>query len=198
MRASNIKSKQMKSITLFCGSNFGRGDIYRDAAAALGRELAARGIAMVYGGTNKGLMGILADTVLAVGGTVHGVITQRLLDKGHRHPSLENLEIVATMRERKARMAEIGDAYIALPGGVGTLEEFFEVWVAAQLEGVPKPLGLFNVGGYYDPMIAMIERMIEEQFLPAAQRDMIVVESDPAALLAAFDRYQPVTVPKWL
>jgi uncharacterized protein (TIGR00730 family) len=188
----------MKSITLFCGSNFGRGDLYRDAAAALGRELAKRGIDMVYGGTNKGLMGILADTVLAGGGMVHGVITQRLLDKGHRHPKLENLEIVASMRERKARMAELGDAYIALPGGVGTLEEFFEVWVAAQLEGVPKPLGLFNVGGYYDPMIAMVERMIDEQFLPAAQRDMIVVESDPAALLAAFERYQPVTVPKWL
>lgn len=188
----------MKSVTIFCGSNFGRGDLYRDAAAALGRELAVRRIAMVYGGTDTGLMGILADSVLSAGGTVHGVITQRLADKGHRHPELENLEVVASMRERKARMAELGDAYIALPGGVGTLEEFFEVWVAAQLEGIAKPLGLFNVGGYFKPLIAMVENMINEQFLPAAQRDMIVVESDPAALLAAFETYQPVTVPKWL
>lgn len=188
----------MKSITLFCGSNFGRGDIYREAAASLGRELAARRITMVYGGTNKGLMGIVADAVLAAGGSAHGVISQRLHDKGHRHPALETCEIVATMRERKARMADIGDAYIALPGGVGTLEEFFEVWVAAQLEGIAKPLGLYNVAGYFNPLIGMIEHMIDQEFLPPAQRDMIVIESEPAALLTAFEHYRPVTVPKWL
>ncbi len=188
----------MKSVSIFCGSNFGRSDIYREAAVALGKELAARGITMVYGGTNKGLMGVLADAVLAEGGKAHGVITQRLIDKGHRHPVVEPIEVVMSMLERKARMAAIGDAYIAMPGGVGTLEEFFEVWVAAQLEGVPKPLGLYNVNGYYEPLLRMIEHMIEEKFLPAAQRDMIVVESDPAALLKAFETYKPVTVPKWL
>jgi uncharacterized protein (TIGR00730 family) len=188
----------MKSITIFCGSNFGRGDVYRTAAESLGRELAARRIGMVYGGTNRGLMGVMADTVLAGGGSVHGVITQRLMDKGHRHPSLENLEIVASMGLRKARMAAIGDAYIAMPGAVGTLEEFFEVWTTAQLEGITKPLGLFNVNGYFDPLVAMVERMIDEQFLPAAQREMVVVESDAAALLDRFENYRPVTVSKWM
>jgi len=188
----------MKSVSIFCGSNCGRSHIYREAAVALGKELAARGITLVYGGTNKGLMGVLADAVLAAGGKAHGVITQRLIDKGHRHPDVEPIEVVMSMLERKARMATIGDAYIAMPGGVGTLEEFFEVWVAAQLEGIPKPLGLYNVNGYYEPLIKMIEHMIEEKFLPAAQRDMIIVESDPVALLKAFETYQPVTVPKWL
>lgn len=188
----------MKSITIFCGSNFGRGDIYRQAAEALGKVLASRHITMVYGGSNKGLMGIVADAVLASSGTVHGVITQRLVDRGHQHPNLETIEIVSSMRERKARMAEIGDAYIALPGGIGTLEELFEVWGAAQLEGIPKPLGLLNVGGFFDPLIGMIQRMIDEQFLPPAQRDMIVVESNPVALLAGFENYRPITVPKWL
>jgi uncharacterized protein (TIGR00730 family) len=190
--------KKMKSITIFCGSNFGRGDAYRNAAQALGRELARRGLTMVYGGTNKGTMGVLADTVLAAGGTVHGVITRRLADKGHSHPDVKTVEVLESMRERKSRMAVIGDAYIALPGGVGTLEEFFEVWVAAQLEGIPKPLGLLNVNGYFDPLMMMITRMIEEEFLPAAHRDMIVVASDPAALLDGFARYVPVTVQKWL
>lgn len=188
----------MKSITVFCGSNFGRGDIYRQATETLGRELAMRHITMVYGGSNKGLMGILADTILANNGAVHGVITQRLADRGHQHPNLETIEIVSSMRERKARMAEIGDAYIALPGGIGTLEEFFEVWGAAQLEGIPKPLGLLNAGGFFDPLIGMIQRMIDEQFLPPAQRDMIVVASNPTTLLANFENYSPITVPKWL
>jgi uncharacterized protein (TIGR00730 family) len=188
----------MKSITIFCGSNFGRGDAYRDAAQALGRELAQRGITMVYGGTNKGTMGVLADTVLAAGGSVHGVITRRLADKGHSHPEVETVEVLDSIRERKARMAAIGDAYIALPGGVGTLEEFFEVWVAAQLEGIAKPLGLLNVDAYFDPLMMMITRMIDEEFLPAAHRNMIVVESDPAALLDGFAKYEPVTVQKWL
>jgi uncharacterized protein (TIGR00730 family) len=188
----------MQAVTIFCGSNTGSGDAYMQAAAALGRELAARGLTMVYGGTHKGLMGALADAVFDGGGSVHGVITQRLAGLGHQHPKLVTLETVAGMRERKARMADLGDAYIALPGGVGTLEEFFEVWVSAQLEGVAKPLGLLNVNGYFDPLMAMVDKMIAERFLPAAQRDMIVIASAPAALLDAFASYVPVTVPKWL
>lgn len=188
----------MKAITIFCGSNTGGSDAYALAAAALGRELVTRGLTMVYGGTHKGLMGVLADAVFEAGGQAQGVITQRLVGLGHLHPKLVEPEIVASMRERKARMAELGDAYIALPGGVGTLEEFFEVWVAAQLEGIAKPLGLLNVNGYFDPLMLMIEKMIEERFLPPQQRDMIVLEKDPAALLEAFASYQPVRVPKWL
>lgn len=188
----------MKSVTIFCGSNSGSSEAYGLAAAALGRELAARGLIMVFGGTHKGLMGVLADAVFEAGGQVRGVITQRLAGLGHQHPKLVEPEIVAAMRERKARMAELGDAYIALPGGVGTLEEFFEVWVAAQLEGVAKPLGLLNVNGYFDPLTLMIEKMIEERFLPPQHRDMIVLESEPAALLDAFATYQPVNVRKWL
>lgn len=188
----------MQSVTIFCGSNTGNGDVYTLAAAELGRELARRDLTMVYGGTHKGLMGALADAVFGGAGRVHGVITQRLTGLGHQHPELVTLEVVAGMRERKARMAELGDAYIALPGGVGTLEEFFEVWVSAQLEGVDKPLGLLNVNGYFDPLMGMIDKMIAECFLPAAQRDMIVIDSDPARLLDAFVTYQPVRVPKWL
>jgi uncharacterized protein (TIGR00730 family) len=188
----------MRSVTIFCGSNTGSGDVYTQAAAALGRELAARGLTMVYGGTHKGLMGVLADAVFAGAGSVHGVITERLAGLGHQHPKLVTVERVAGMRERKARMADLGDAYIAMPGGVGTLEEFFEVWVAAQLEAVDKPLGLLNVNGYFDPLMAMVDKMIAERFLPAAQRGMIVIDSDPARLLDAFASYQPVRVPKWL
>jgi uncharacterized protein (TIGR00730 family) len=186
------------SVSVFCGSNSGRGNVYSQGAAALGETLAQRGLTAIYGGTCKGLMSIFADAALAVGGQVHGVITERLHGLGHTHPMLSTLEVVSSMRERKARMAALGDAYIALPGGVGTLEEFFEVWVMAQLEGIAKPLGLLNINGYFNPLTTMIDHMIAEQFLPASQRAMIVIEEDPAVLLDAFTNYVPVTTAKWL
>jgi uncharacterized protein (TIGR00730 family) len=120
----------LQAIAVFCGSNFGVSEDYADAARVLGREMAARGIALVYGGTHKGLMGVIADAVLAAGGEVIGIINQRLHDRGHLHPSLSRHEVTADMRSRKARMAELADAFIAMPGGLGTLEELFEVATA--------------------------------------------------------------------
>jgi uncharacterized protein (TIGR00730 family) len=188
----------MHSVAVFCGSNFGRGDIYRNAAAGLGRTLAAQGLRLVYGGTHKGLMGAVADAALAAGGDAIGIITRRLHEKGQLHPGLPQSEIVADMRSRKARMAGHADAFIALPGGIGTLEEFFEMWTLAQIEGHTKPLGLLNAGRFYDPLLAFIDHMIAEQFLPATHRDMVIVDSDAQTLLARLGQFRPVTAQKWL
>ncbi|HTP94810.1 MAG TPA: TIGR00730 family Rossman fold protein [Burkholderiales bacterium] len=188
----------MKSIAVFCGSNFGRGEGYRAAAAAFGRTLAGRGLRLVYGGTNRGLMGVVADAVLAGGGAVTGVITHSLHQRGHLHPGVAEFEVVADMRSRKARMAECADAFIALPGGIGTLEELFEIWTLAQIEGLTKPIGMLDVGGFYQPLLGFIEHMIEQQFLPAAHRGMVAVDGDPERLLALLDAFRPVGVPKWL
>ena len=188
----------ISSLAVYSGSNFGRGDAYRAAAAELGAELARRGIAMIYGGTHKGLMGVTADAALAGGGRVHGVITERLNGKGHLHPGLTSHEIVATMRDRKARMAGMADALVALPGGVGTLEEFAEAWTLNQLGDLDTPMGLLDVSGYWQPFVAFIDHMIAEGFLPAAHRGAIVVEADPARLIDALLVAERVTVPKWL
>jgi len=189
---------QIQTIAVFCGSNTGRGHHYKDGAKALGQAIAAAGLGIVYGGTHKGLMGFLADAVLDGGGHAHGVITQRLHDKGHTHPRLTVSETVATMRERKARMAELADAFIALPGGIGTLEEFMEVWTLNQLGEITKPAGLYNIAGFYEPLMGMIDHMIEEAFLPAAHRESIVVKRDPETLIAGLREFEPVAVSKWL
>lgn len=188
----------IRTLAIFCGSNVGRGNVYTDAARRLGEAIAAQGLGIVYGGTHKGLMGILADSVLAGGGEAHGVITRRLHDKGHAHTGLTRSEIVATMRERKARMAECADAFIALPGGIGTLEEFMEAWTLNQLGEIDKPAGLYNVAGFYDPLMALVDHMIDESFLPAAHRDSIVVDADPDTLITGLREFEKVTVPKWL
>lgn len=185
-------------VAVFSGSNFGRGDIYRSAAAELGREIARTGRSIVYGGTHKGLMGVVADAALEAGAEVHGVITERLLGKGHLHPGLTSHEISASMRTRKARMAECADAFVALPGGVGTLEEFAEIWTLNQLGDIDKPLGLLDTAGFWRPFMGFVDHMIAEGFLPAAHRGSIVVEADPARLLDALAAWQPITVPKWL
>jgi uncharacterized protein (TIGR00730 family) len=191
-------ARKISTIAVFSGSNFGRGEVYRQAAASLGRELATRGLTLVYGGTHMGLMGVLADAALAAGGEVHGVITERLLAKKHLHPSLTRHEIVGTMRQRKGRMAELADAFVGLPGGIGTLEEFMEVWTLNQLGEIAKPAGLMDAGGFYRPFLGFIEHMIEEQFLPAAHRAGIVVEADAARLLDGLARFEPVATPKWI
>lgn len=191
-------SRKLKSIAVYCGSNTGLGDTYLDAAAALGQAIAQRGITLVYGGTHKGLMGALADAALAHGGQVHGVLTQRLADKGHTHENLSKLEILPTMKERKARMIDLADAMIALPGGIGTLEEFMEVWTLNQLGEIDKPGGLFSVNGYYDPFMGFIDHMIEQRFLPAAHRTSIVVEHDAKALIEGLQSFEKTTVPKWM
>jgi uncharacterized protein (TIGR00730 family) len=185
-------------VAVFCGSNFGKSDIYRNAAESLGVALAEQGVGLVFGGTNKGLMKVLADTVLAGGGTAHGIVSQGLADRGQQYPNLTHAEIVQTRSERKRRMAEAADGFIAMPGGVGTVEEIFEMWVDAQLEGHRKPIGLLNVGSFFNGLTAFIDTMIDEHFLPAQHRDMVIVESDPRALLAAFQTFVPVTTLKWL
>jgi uncharacterized protein (TIGR00730 family) len=178
-----MTGRAIKTIAVYCGSNTGQGDVYLRAADALGRHLAKSGIGIVYGGTHKGLMGALADAAIAEGGMVHGVITERLRDKGHLHERLSRHEILPTMKERKHRMMELADAFIALPGGIGTLEEFMEVWTLNQLGEFEKPAGLFSVDGYYEPFMGFIDHMISQAFLPAAHRNSIVLASDPRSLL---------------
>jgi uncharacterized protein (TIGR00730 family) len=188
----------LRRVAVFCGSNFGEGDRYREAAAALGREFAARGIVLVYGGTTKGLMGVLADAVIDAGGSAHGVITQRLADRGQLHARLSDHQILADMGSRKARMRELSDACIALPGGIGTVEEFMEAWTLNQLGDADKPVGLLNVDEFYAPFLNFIDSMIERKFLPAAHRASLSVASDPGALIDAIVAQPPITVSKWM
>jgi len=190
--------RTLKRIAVYCGSNFGEGDGYREAARALGYALAESDIELVYGGTHKGLMGILADAVIERGGKAHGIITERLFAKGHLHPGLTAHEVVATMRERKARMIDIADAFIALPGGIGTLEEFMEVWTLNQLGEMEKPLGLFSVQNYYDPFIRFIDHMIITRFLPPDHRHSIVVADEARALVENLRMFKHVDTPKWM
>ena len=193
-----MPSRSIKAIAVFCGSNFGASDAFSQGAAQLGAALAAAGITLVYGGTTKGLMGVVADAALAHGGAVHGVITERLHAKGHSHAGLTRHEISPTLRARKERMAELADAFIALPGGIGTIEEFMEVWTMNQLGEVDKPAGLLDTEGFYAPFLAFIDHMVTAKFLPAAHRHSIVVDADPSALLGKLAAYERVDAPKWL
>jgi uncharacterized protein (TIGR00730 family) len=188
----------LKSVAVFCGSNFGASPEYADAARALGTEIARRGLTLVYGGTHKGLMGLMADAALAAGGRVVGIINQRLHDRGHLHPLLTQHEIVTDMRARKARMADLVDAFIAMPGGLGTLEELFEAATLTQLGDHTKACGALNVRGFYDPMRAMLTRAVDEGFLKTEHRDMIVIDADPASLLDALADWKAPTVTKWI
>jgi uncharacterized protein (TIGR00730 family) len=193
-----MTTRRIARVAVFSGSNFGIRDAYREAATALGREIARRGIEMVYGGTHKGLMGVVADAALGAGGSVHGVITERLLGRGHLHPGLTSHEVSAGMRARKARMADCADAFIALPGGIGTLEESAEIWTLNQLGDIDKPLGLLDTAGFWQPFMGFVDHMIAEAFLPAAHRASIVVEADPARMLDALAAAEAITVPKWM
>lgn len=193
-----MSGRQLRRVAVFCGSNFGEGDRYREAAASLGREFAARGIALVYGGTHKGLMGVVADAVIDAGGNALGVITQRLVERGHLHPRLSAHEILADMRTRKARMRELADACIALPGGIGTVEEFMEAWTLNQLGDTDSPVGLLDVGGFFDPFLKFIDGMIAQRFLPAEHKASLVVRSDAGALIDALAAQPAITVPKWM
>ena len=188
----------LETVAVFCGSNFGVSPAYAEAAAALGRTLAERGIGLVYGGTHKGLMGVVADAVLEAGGRVTGVINQRLFDRGHLHPKLTAHEVAATMRERKARMADLADAFIALPGGLGTLEELLEAATLTQLGDHEKACGVLNTRGFYEPLRALLATATDEGFMKPEHRDMMVIEPDPAALLDALAAWQAPTVTKWI
>jgi len=181
----------MRRVCVFCGSSAGGRPEYAAAAAALGRLIAKRGLGLVYGGGNVGLMGIVADAAMAEGGEVIGIIPEALLKMEVGHRNITKLHVVDSMHERKAMMAELADAFIALPGGIGTLEELFEVWTWGQLGLHPKPLGFLDVAGYYDSLHAFLDHSTAEGFLKERHRAMAVVESDPAALLARLAAYEP-------
>src|SRR5262245_59107787 len=188
----------MNRICVFTGSRPGAQLQYREAARELGRTLAERKIGLVYGGAQVGLMGSLADAVLEAGGQVTGVIPESLVAKEIAHHGLSTLRIVASMHERKALMADLADGFIALPGGWGTLEEFFEVLTWGQLGLHRKPCGLLNVGGFFDGLLSFIDHSIAEGFVRREHRSMVLVADTPNAMLEAFGGYAPPTVEKWI
>ena len=190
--------KPFRRLCVFCGSSKGARENYIHAAQNLGRELVTRGIELVYGGGNVGLMGAVANTVLEAGGRVTGVITEHLTTFEIGHLDIQDLRVVKTMHERKALMAELAEGFIAMPGGIGTYEEFFEVLTWAQLGIHSKPCALLNVDGFYDPLLNLMNHAVEEHFVRAAHRDLIVVETEPAALLDSMAKYHAPQVHKWI
>ncbi|RZQ62689.1 TIGR00730 family Rossman fold protein [Amycolatopsis suaedae] len=187
----------LRAVCVFCGSAKGTGTHYAERAAAVGRLLAERELTLVYGGAHVGTMGVLADATLAAGGEVVGVIPRHLQDAEVAHTGLTKLHVVETMHERKAMMADLSDAFLALPGGAGTLEELFEVWTWAQLGLHGKPVGLVDTAGYFGQLVAFADHMVDEGFLRPQHREMLAVHPDPAVLLERFASYVPPAVPKW-
>ncbi|MFE8073178.1 TIGR00730 family Rossman fold protein [Marinobacteraceae bacterium S3BR75-40.1] len=183
-------TRQLDCIAFFCGSSFGVRDVYRQSAAEFAAHVARQGIGIVFGGGHVGLMGTVADAALQAGGRVYGVIPRALEESELAHEGLTRLEVVADMHERKARMAELSDGFVALPGGIGTLEELFEVWTWAQLGLHEKPVALYNVEGFFDPLRAFIDQMVGEGFLKAEFRDMLVVSDSLENILEQFRAYQ--------
>jgi uncharacterized protein (TIGR00730 family) len=188
----------MRRLCVFSGSSPGGHPDYAQAAAELGRVLAAEGIGLVYGGAHVGLMGTVADAALEGGGHVIGVIPQSLVDREIAHPGISDLRIVESMHERKALMADLSDAFVALPGGVGTLEELFEVYTWNQLGLHAKPLGLFNVRGYFDGLARFLDHAVAERFVTPKHRAMLLVDEDLGALLDGLDAWEAPTQPKWI
>lgn len=185
-------------ICVFSGSSQGASPEYQNAAARLGKLLAQSSIELVYGGAAVGLMGTLADAALAEGGSVTGVIPQALVDKEVAHTGLTNLRIVSSMHERKSLMADLSAGFIALPGGIGTFEELFEVWTWAQLGSHSKPCALLNVLGFYDPLLDFLDHVTGQGFLKTVHRHMLLVDEKPASLLRAMTEYRPPVAAKWI
>lgn len=188
----------MRRLCVFCGSSVGNQPAYAEAAQAMGALLAARGIGLVYGGGHVGLMGVIADAVMASGGEVIGVIPQTLADREIAHTGITELHVVDSMHTRKALMAELSDGFVAMPGGVGTFEEFFEVVTWTQLGLHRKPCGLLNVNAFYTPLAAFIDQAVSEGFIKPVHRAGIVVDSDPERLLDTLATIQLPDVPKWI
>lgn len=188
----------MKRVCVFAGSSSGARSQYGDAARKLGAALLARNLGLVYGGGAVGLMGLLADTVLAGGGHVIGVIPRPLVDREVAHTGLSELRVVTSMHERKAQMAQLSDAFIALPGGLGTLEELFEIWTWAQLGIHRKPCGLLNAEGYYDHLLEFLDHAVAENFIEAKNRGMMTLASGGDVLLDQLKSYQDPEVPRWV
>jgi uncharacterized protein (TIGR00730 family) len=188
----------LSSVCGFCGSNGGADPAYAEAARAVGRGLAERGLRVVYGGGNVGLMGALADGALEAGGAVIGVIPRQIFDLEIGHRGLDDLRVVGSMHERKALMADLADAFVALPGGIGTFEELFEVYTWAQLGLHRKPLGLLDVAGYYGPLRAMLDHAVDQRFLRVETRALLAIDESLDALLERFAGWQPPAQPKWI
>jgi len=188
----------MKRVCVFCASRAGARQIYLEAARAMAQALARRGVGLVYGGGCVGLMGELADSMLANGGEVIGVIPRALVARELAHRGVTELLIVRSMHDRKARMGELADGFIALPGGFGTFEEFCEVLTWAQLGLHQKPCALLNIDGYYDPLLALFDRAVAEEFLHPVNRRLVLHAGDPGVLLDMMFSYQAPFVEKWL
>ena len=188
----------MKSICVFCGSNDGDHPGYSEAAADLGSAIARRGLTLVYGGAHVGLMGTLADATLAGGGSVVGVMPLALVEKEIAHQGLTEFREVESMHERKQTMADLADGFVALPGGVGTLEEIFEVWTWGQLGHHSKPVGFLNARNYFDRLLAFLDHQANERFMRQAHRDMLIVETDPDRMLDRCAAYEAPKVGKWI
>jgi uncharacterized protein (TIGR00730 family) len=188
----------MRRICVFCGSSSGSRAEYGDAAEEIGNELVRRNIGLVYGGGKVGLMGRVADAVLRAGGEAQGVIPENLMAREIGHKGLTKLHVVRSMHERKALMADLSNAFVALPGGFGTLEEFCEVLTWSQLGLHAKPCGILNVLGYYSPLLAMFDHAVEERFLKPENRAFVPARESPADLLQALEEWRPVMVEKWL
>jgi uncharacterized protein (TIGR00730 family) len=188
----------VRRLCVFSGSSPGAHPDYADAARELGAALAAERIGLVYGGASVGLMGVIADAALDAGAEVIGVIPQALVDREIAHPRVRDLRVVGSMHERKALMTELADGFVALPGGMGTLEELFEVYTWTQLGLHSKPLGLLDVRGYYAGLAAFLDHAVEERFLTPEHRAMLVVEERPDALIEAFRGWRPPVRAKWI
>jgi len=193
----------LRRICVFCGASHGRRNEYRDAAVAVGRLIAARGSGLVYGGGNIGLMGMVANACLHAGGEVIGVIPEALVGKEFagepvEHAGITRLEVVDSMHTRKARMAELADGFVALPGGFGTFEELFEILTWAQLGFHQKPIGMLNVAGYFDPLLALCDQAVAEGFLRAENRAQLLAHTSPADLLDALTAYRAPACKVWV
>jgi uncharacterized protein (TIGR00730 family) len=187
----------IKRLCVFCGSNSGASPAYEAAARAMGQALARRGITLVYGGGNIGLMGAIGDAVMAAGGEAIGIIPEALMRKEHGHRGITELRVVKSMHERKAMMADLVDGFIAMPGGYGTLEEYCEVLTWTQLGFHRKPCGLLNVAGFYDPLLAFFDRATEQQFVRMEHRPLVLAETDPDTLIERMSAWEPPPVQKW-
>jgi len=188
----------MKSICIFCGSSLGKQEIYTEYAQKLGEVLATNNITMVYGGSKVGLMGIIADSVLENGGKCIGVMPQSIADLEIAHDNLTELHIVDSMSERKAMMAELSDVFIAMPGGLGTLDELSEILTYNQLRIFDKAIGFYNVDGYFNDLLSFFDHAVQERFVRKEHRNNIIVSDDPIKMIQQLSNYEPVQIGKWI
>lgn len=188
----------IKTVCVFCGSSTGENKVYAERAGQLARFFLKHGITLVYGGANVGLMRVLADTMLKGGGKVIGVMPKNLVHREVAHLDLTEMHIVSDMQERKAMMAQLSDGFMTLPGAFGTFDELFEMLTWNQLHIIEKPVGILNIGGFFNPMLEMLDRAVEEKFLRPEHRGMLMVEEDENLLLQRMNEYKPVVAEKWI